>query len=76
MATQTVINERRALHAYLSEHSHDGWHDFAAKNGVSVSALLEVIGDSLADNANTLRVSVHVDAARVLDAMRRKRRRR
>jgi hypothetical protein len=38
-----VTATRKAIHAYLSPEAHDGWHDFAAENGVSVSGLLEAI---------------------------------
>jgi hypothetical protein len=34
---------RKALHAYLSDEAHAGWHEYAAAMGVSVSGLLEAL---------------------------------
>jgi hypothetical protein len=66
---------RRALHAFVSSDAHDGWHDYAGAHGVSTSALLEVIGKSLAEDVTSLRMNLHVDAARMVDAANRRRRR-
>lgn len=64
---------RKALHAYLSDESHDAWHDYAAEKGVSVSGLLEAIAQtgtlSWKDNSEV------VKAARKIDVERRRRRR-
>ncbi len=48
MSTSSPVpTTRRALHAYVSDAAHSQCHDFAAENGVSVSALLEVLGSHL-----------------------------
>lgn len=72
--------ERRAIHAYLTPASHDAWHDFAAEHGVSVSAMIEVLGthfraqlDRGTDDPVVL--SEITRAARKLDAARRRRQR-
>ncbi len=72
MATQ---QDRRALHAYVSDQAHDQWHDFAAEQGVSVSAVLEALTaklDAIELIAGTLD-DVIVNA-RGIDAQRRRRR--
>jgi hypothetical protein len=75
-AKKQMTADRRALHAYLSEDAHDGWHDFAAEQGVSVSALLEVIGGTLTSSSDLSQewtVGKLVMAARRLGADRRRR---
>lgn len=75
-----MTDDRRALHAYLSREAHDAWHDFAAEQGVSVSGLLEAYGHDLAPVATGAsrprkeHVAL-VEAARKIDAVRRRRRR-
>lgn len=67
---------RKALHAYLSADSHELWHDFAASNGVSVSALLECLAAEMADPSEcSLGESLEtiVREARKVDAARRRR---
>lgn len=67
---------RRALHAYLSDEAHEAWHEFAAENGVSVSALLEVLSAPLNSDLEAPVVDVLNDvipAARATDASRRRR---
>lgn len=73
-------DDRRALHAYLSREAHDAWHDFAAEQGVSVSGLLEASGLNLAPvvegRSEPRKEQLElVDAARKIDAARRRRRR-
>lgn len=72
---------RKALHAYVSDGAHDQWHEFAAEQGVSVSAVLEALApelDSELDSAQEPlrdRLSGVVRSARRIDAQRRRRRR-
>lgn len=74
-------NERKALHAYLSDDAHEKWHGFAAEQGVSVSAVLEALSSELDLRANTAaepvkdRLQEVVIGARKIDALRRRRRR-
>jgi len=68
MATEA----RKALHAYVSDEAHEQWHAFAAEQGVSVSAILEVLGAEL--EASGDRYHQLVVAARRIDARRRRRR--
>ncbi len=74
-------NGRKALHAYVSDDAHDQWHEFAAEQGVSVSAILEALApeldlehevssEQMKDRLNTV-----VKSARRIDARRRRRRR-
>lgn len=70
---------RRAIHAFVSPEAHEQWHDFAAEEGVSVSALIEAFAPELADPARgkeAVHVRLHcvVVAARKIDAARRRRR--
>lgn len=37
---------RKALHAYVSDDSHDTWHGFGAEHGVSVSAILQALTET------------------------------
>jgi hypothetical protein len=70
-------DQRRALHAYLSDDAHDTWHEVAAGLGCSVSALLESLADSLDDPEATSAFGTDADAivkrARRIDADRRRR---
>jgi hypothetical protein len=38
------MTHRRHLGGQVTDAAYNGWHDFARTNGVSVSALLEVVG--------------------------------
>lgn len=73
-----MSTNRRAIHAYVSEDAHDKWHDFAAENGVSVSALLEALADTVAEPSSDLPQQTvlenAVTASRRIDAARRRRR--
>lgn len=66
------MTDRSALHAFLSHDAHEGWHGNAARLGVTVSGLLEVMG---ADLASMTERDPVVQAARKVDAARRRRRR-
>ena len=67
-------NDRKALHAYLSDEAHEAWHEAAAEHGVSASAILE----ALAPIVDRLMVDEPYLArnARKVDASRRRRNRR
>ena len=67
---------RRALHAYLTPAAHENWHDFAATNGVSVSALLEALSEPVMngfDGSIAEALDQAVVAARATDTARRRR---
>lgn len=77
-ATASDPNEqRRALHAYLSDDAHDTWHDVSAYLGCSVSAMLEAMAvdfnRSDDDRSVNERVDTIVKKARRIDADRRRR---
>lgn len=66
------MSGRRAVHAYLSNRAHDQWHEFAATQGVSVSAMLEALAPILHE-ANDEEFASVVSTARRIDANRRRR---
>ena len=73
----TNVNQRQALHAYLSPGAHESWQAFSEDNGVSVTGLLEALGLELqaeltAIDADGLRQD-WVKRARRIDAERRRR---
>ncbi len=69
----TKPGTRKAIHAYMSDNAHDQWHDFAAEQGVSVSAILEALaprlnpdtsGDQIGDQIGDIIVNARrIDAA-------------
>lgn len=72
--------QKKALHAFVSDEAHEHWHEFAAEQGVSVSAILEALGTELfaevADDEDRncpITLDVVVKKARRLDAERRRR---
>ncbi len=73
-------NDRKALHAYVSDSAHDQWHGFAAEQGVSVSAILEALAPELDLDGKLTheelgkRLDMVVKSARKIDANRRRRR--
>ena len=74
-----MSESRKALHAYVSDAAHDQWHDFAAEEGVSVSALIEAFAPQLGDpdresETVNVRLGAVVVSARKIDAARRRRR--
>ena len=73
----TKTRTRRALHAYVSDDAHDAWHDFAAENGVTVSALLEALTPHLQRDAGDATFETaweqSIKSARAVDAARRRR---
>jgi len=69
---------RRAIHAFVSPEAHEQWHDFAASEGVSVSALIQAFAAELGDEERgkqsvSQRLNVVVLDARKIDAARRRR---
>jgi hypothetical protein len=69
-------DQRRALHAYLSDDAHDTWHQVAADLGCSVSAMLEAMAgdfDGRDESGSRARVEAIVKKARRIDADRRRR---
>ncbi len=69
--------ERKAIHAYLTERSHANIHNFCGEHGVSVSGLLEALGEQLdlvsRDQVNHLDPQALVKRSRKIDAERRRR---
>jgi hypothetical protein len=66
---------RKALHCYIDDPAHDAWHGFCTDNGVSVSALLQALGDEI-DNTlgdESPMGPVLIKRARHIDAVRRRR---
>lgn len=61
------------LHASVSDEARDGWQQFAAAHGVSVTALIEAIGIRLADMEPPGDWSAIIEEARAIDAERRRR---
>lgn len=73
-----VAEETRALHAYLSVDAHAALHRFADENGVSLTGLMEALGNDLADEmaAGADPMDLRQDwvrYARKIDAQRRRR---
>lgn len=79
--TTTQLHGRSPIHAYLSDDSHGNWHDFAAAHGVSVSALLEELGQEINpkkmgedfDINLAVNLATIIKRARKTDARRRRR---
>ncbi|MCP4087711.1 MAG: hypothetical protein GY745_22090 [Actinomycetia bacterium] len=72
----TMTKQRKALHAYVTADAHNQWHDFAAENGVSVSAILEALAPELDSDpigAGSGRMDQIIKLARRIDAQRRRR---
>ena len=42
-----MADQRRAIHAYLTEDSHDVWHAVAEEEGVSLSGFLESMAQDM-----------------------------
>lgn len=68
---------RPSLHAYLSDEAHDAWQVFAEENGVSITGLVEALGQDLLlgmrkEGATEIRQDWVKDARRI-DAARRRR---
>ena len=68
--------DRAPIHAYVTDTAHQQWHNFAAEQGASVSALLEAFAPQLTTHGQ---LDPHLDSvvktARKTDAARRSRKR-
>ena len=72
------LNEREILSAKISRHAAEGWRDFCARHGISLTSYLEVSGRELAQEAVPPRVPEMpqlVESARQVDLQRRSRKR-
>jgi hypothetical protein len=74
-----TTQDRSAIHAYLSEDALRAWQQLAEENGVSVTGMLEAIGEVLkaeifanGGDADGVRPE-WVKAGRKIDAIRRRR---
>lgn len=70
------MDNRRAIHAYVSDVAYDAWQDFASANGVSVTALIETVGLQLAEEPEEAQDPGRkgwIKAARKVDGERRRR---
>jgi hypothetical protein len=73
-----MAETRKAIHAFLTPEAHEAWHDFAAENGVSVSALIEAMAMDWQDRRDDEGFELpEMDelarSARRIDAQRRRR---
>lgn len=68
--------KRKPLGGYLSPEAYDGWHTFAKLHGVTVTALLEVLGLYLAqmDRLNQIPIKRLLETARAVGNVRARRR--
>lgn len=66
------MKSRKAVHAYLSDEAHDQWQEFAATQGVSVSAILEALAPEFSGAADG-EFDKLIKEARRIDARRRRR---
>ncbi len=64
---------RKAIHAYVTDGTHQAWHDAAARAGCSVSALIETLATT-GELACIVADHELVGAARRHDAAQRRRR--
>ena len=68
-------DDRVPMNVRISQYARDGWNEFAAREGVSLTSLLEVMGRVLADRTwqpETGGLTI-IAEARGLDAERRRR---
>jgi hypothetical protein len=73
-----MAETRKAIHAFLTPAAHEAWHDVAAENGVSVSALIEALAQDWAqrkqgDDFDLPEIEALSRSARKIDAARRRR---
>ena len=70
------MSERKVISAKISTRSLEGWRTFCMKNGVSLTALIEVAGLQLAEESHPPTVQARVrmvEDARKVDIERRTR---
>lgn len=72
-----MADERRAIHAYLTNDSHEIWHRVSEEAGMSLSGFLEALAVDMGANppaeGGMPRWSEIVTSARRIDAQRRRR---
>lgn len=71
-----TTEERRAIHCYVEPDTYEAWHDFCIDEGISVTALIQVLGDELAvvlGPRSPMGPTVIRQARRVAAARRRRR---
>ena len=72
-----MAEDREAIHAYVTAEAHDAWQQFADDNGVSMTGLIESLGQELREELETQEAwdlrQAWVRAGRRVDAERRKR---
>ena len=68
-------DDRVPMNVRISQYARDGWNEFAAREGVSLTSLFEVMGRVLADRSWHPETSglTMIAEARGLDAERRRR---
>jgi hypothetical protein len=66
---------RKPVHGYISDESHSLWHAECAEHGISVTALLEILGPRLPRLLDGFTGADMVREARKVDAANRRRRR-
>ena len=78
LSDQGALAEREVITAKISRKAADGWRQFCAANGVTLTALIEVAGLDLAKETSPPTVEARVkmvQRAREIDLERRSRRR-
>ncbi len=67
----TTRTGRRPVHAYVTDDAHDEWNDAADLHGISVTAIIEVLGPRL-DRILADDTTAVTDARRVFSARRKR----
>ena len=76
MTNKTPPEEKEVLSAKISTDAANGWRNFCAQNGITVTAFLEVAGLELASETIPPTVEARkrmINAARAIDQNRRSR---
>lgn len=72
-----MADQRKAVHAYLSDEAHDAWHELAAEHGISLSGLFEALAHDFTthppEKGGHPRWDEIVKATRKVDVERRRR---